>query len=203
MSCAPRRPGPVFLGILTFFALVPLDAATVSKQNADMFARKLALIQRQADVAERVGARRTALTDDEVNSWFAYAAQPLLPAGVTQPQVSALGQGKVMGQAIVDLDTVAKRKSTGGTFDPFSFIGGKVPISVTGVLHARDGMGRFDVQNAYISGVPVPATLLQELLTYYSRTPERPQGVRLNAAFALPAKIRQIDVGQGQAVVVQ
>ena len=203
MSCTPRRPGPVFLGILTFFALVPLDAATVSKQNADLFARKLALIQRQADVAERVGARRTALTDDEVNSWFAYAAQPLLPAGVTQPQLSALGQGKVMGQAIVDLDTVAKRKSTGGTFDPFSFIGGKVPISVTGVLHARDGMGRFDVQNAYISGVPVPATLLQELLTYYSRTPERPQGVRLDAAFALPAKIRQIDVGQGQAVVVQ
>lgn len=203
MSCDPRRPSAVFLGILTFFALVPLDAATVSKQNAETFARKLALIQRQADVPQRVGARRTPLTEDEVNSWFAYSAQPLLPAGVTQPQLSALGQGKVMGQAIVDLDTVSKRKSTGGTFDPWSFVGGKVPVSVTGILHARDGMGRFELQNAYISGVPVPATLLQELLTYYSRTPERPQGVRLDAAFELPANIRQIEVGQGQAVVVQ
>jgi hypothetical protein len=203
MSCNSRRSGAVFLGILTFFALVPLAAATVSKQNADMFARKLALIQRQAEAKERVGARRTALTEDEVNSWFAYAATPLLPAGVSQPQVSALGQGRVMGQATVDLDTVSKRKATGGTFDPWSFVGGKVPISVTGILHARDGMGRFEVQSAAISGVPVPSTLLQELLTYYSRTPVKPQGVRLDAPFALPASIRQIDVGQGQAVVVQ
>jgi hypothetical protein len=203
MSCNPRRPGALFLGILTFFALVPLDAATVSKQNADMFARKLALIQRQAETKERVGARRTALTEDELNSWFAYSATPLLPAGVSQPQITALGQGRLMGQAIVDLDTVSKRKSTGGSFDPWSFVGGKVPISVTGILHARDGMGRFEVQSAAISGVPVPSTLLQELLTYYSRTPEKPQGVRLDAPFALPASIRQIDVGQGQAVVVQ
>ena len=193
----------VFLGILTVFALVPLDAATVSKQNADTFARKIALIQRQADMKERVGARRTALTEDELNSWFAFSAKPLLPAGVTSPQISALGQGRVMGQAIVDLDSVSKRKSTGGTFDPWSFVGGKVPISVTGILHARDGKGRFEVQNAYISGVPVPATLLQEILSFYSRTPERPQGVRLDAPFELPANIRQIDVGQGQAVVVQ
>ena len=193
----------VFLGILTVFALAPLDAATVSKQNADTFSRKIALIQRQADMKERVGARRTALTEDELNSWFAFSAKPLLPAGVSSPQISALGQGRVMGQAIVDLDSVSKRKSTGGTFDPWSFVGGKVPISVTGILHARDGKGRFDVQNAYISGVPVPATLLQEILSFYSRTPERPQGVRLDAPFELPANIRQIDVGQGQAVVVQ
>jgi hypothetical protein len=45
--------------------------------------------------------------------------------------------------------------------------------------------------------------MLQEVLGYYSRTPERPEGVRLDSPFALPAKIRQIEVGQGQAVVVQ
>jgi hypothetical protein len=203
MTGLSRRPGAVSLGILTILAFIPLDAATVSKQNADTFARKIALIQRQADARERVGARRTALTEDELNSWFTYGAQPLLPAGVSQAQVSIIGGGRVMGQAVVDLDSIAKRRATGGTLDPWSFVGGKVPISVTGVLQARDGMGTFDVQSAAISGVPVPATLLQELLTYYSRTPERPQGVRLDAPFALPANIRQIEVGQGQAVVVQ
>ena len=193
----------IFLGILTFFALVPLDAATVSKQNADRFERKLALIQRQADSKERVGARRTALTEDEVNSWFAYGAQPLLPAGLSQPQVTAIGQGKLMGQAVIDLAAVGKTRSSGGAFDPFSLLGGKVPLNVTGILHAKDGVGRFELQGAYISGVPVSPTIVQELLTYYSRTPERPQGVRLDAPFALPANIRQIEVGQGQAVVVQ
>ena len=184
-------------------ALIPLEAATVSRQSADEFAQKVALIQRQADVTERSGTRRTRLTQDELNSWFMYRAQPLLPNGVGQPQVTIVGEGRVAGQAVVDLDVVAKRRSSAGAFDPFSLIGGKVPVSVAGILHTREGMARFEVQTAEMSGIPVPVTVLQELVTYYSRTPERPQGVRLDDAFPLPANIRQIEVGQGQAVVVQ
>jgi hypothetical protein len=200
MTQVLRRIAVIFF---LFLALIPLQAATVSKQNAETFARKIAQIQRQGSVSERAGSRRTALTEDELNSWFAYTAQSLLPNGVTQPQVTIVGGGKVMGQAIVDLDAVAKRRSSGGSLDPWSFVGGRVPVAVTGILHTNDGVGRFDLQNAHISGVPVPPSLLQELLSYYSRTPEHPQGVRLDAAFALPANIRQIEVGQGQAVVVQ
>lgn len=199
-SYKPRRLATMFL---VSVALIPLQAATVSRQNADAFAEKVALIQRQASLTEGAGTRRTRLTQDELNSWFMYRAQPVLPNGVSQPQVTAVGQGQLAGQAVVDLDAVAKRRSTGGAFDPFSLIGGKVPVSVTGILHTRDGMGRFEVQTAQILGVSVPATLLQELLGYYSRTPERPQGLRLDDAFTLPANIRQIEVGEGQAVVIQ
>jgi hypothetical protein len=187
--------------------VIPLRAATVSRQSAEEFAQKIALIQRQADSPAspaRAGARRTRLTEDELNSWFVYRAQPVLPAGVSQPQVTILGEGRLAGQAIIDLDAVAKRRSSsGGAFDPLSLIGGKVPVSVSGILHTRDGMARFEVQRAEMSGVPVPVTVLQEVLTYYSRSDERPQGVRLADVFSLPANIRQIEVGEGQAVVVQ
>jgi hypothetical protein len=187
--------------------VIPLRAATVSRQSAEEFAQKIALIQRQADSPAspaRAGARRTRLTEDELNSWFMYRAQPVLPAGVSQPQVTILGEGRLAGQAIIDLDAVAKRRSSGGgAFDPLSLIGGKVPVTVSGILHTRDGMARFEVQRAEMSGVPVPVTVLQEVLTYYSRSDERPQGVRLDNVFSLPANIRQIEVGEGQAVVVQ
>jgi hypothetical protein len=181
-----------------------LQAGSVSQQNAEVFARKVAQIQQQGRAPER-GAHRTPLTQEELNSWFAYTAQPLLPTGVMQPQVTIVGDGKVTGQAVVDLDAVAKKRSSASTgrLDPLSFIGGRVPVMVTGVLHTREGVGRFEVQTAAISGVPVPTTLLQELLSYYSRSPERPQGLRLDDPFELPANIRQIEVGQGQAVVVQ
>ncbi len=76
-------------------------------------------------------------------------------------------------------------------------------MNVTGVLHTRDGLGRFELQNADIAGVPVPKPLLQQLVSHYSRTEKNPAGVGLDEAFALPAKIRQIEVGQGQAVIVQ
>lgn len=188
---------------LTVFALVPVHAATVSRQHADSFLRKLTLIQRQGDATDGAGPRRTALTQDEVNSWFAYAATPLLPAGLADPQLTIVGDGRLAGQAVVDLDVVAKRRSSGGRLDPWSFVGGKVPVTVTGVLHTRDGVGRFELQSAEISGVAIPTTLVQDLVSYYSRTPDRPQGVKLDDAFPLPANIRQIEVGQGQAVVVQ
>jgi hypothetical protein len=103
----------------------------------------------------------------------------------------------------VDLEAVAKRRGTGGVFDPWALLGGRVPVKVTGILHTRDGVGRLEIQTAEVSGVPVPPTLLQELVSFYSRSPERPTGLRLDDTFALPANIRQIDVGQGQAVVVQ
>ena len=189
-------------------ALVPLQAATVSRQNADAFAKKIAQIQQQgtqvqATADRRTPQRRTPVTEDEVNSWFTYRAQPVLPAGVSQPQLTIVGQGKVAGQATVDLEAIGKRRSTGGTFDPWSYLGGRVPITVNGILHTQNGRGRFELQNAEVSGVPVPKSVLQELLNYYSRTPENPDGISLDEAFDLPANIDKIEVGQGQAVVVQ
>lgn len=188
--------------ILTIAALVSLEAATVTRQNAEAFAQKVAQIRRQSEGGSRA-ARRTPLTQDELNSWLAYQSQPHLPNGVSAPEVTIVGQGRVSGNAVVDLETIAKRRSSGGSLDPWSLVGGRVPVTVTGILHTRDGMGRFEMQSAEISGLPVPPAFLQELLSYYSRSPERPQGVRLDDTFSLPANIRQIEVGQGQAVVVQ
>ena len=197
------RRGLLTVVIPAILGLIPLQAATVSPQNADVFARKLSEILGQGGVPERARPRRTPVTEDEVNSWLMYTAQPLLPAGVLQPQITLVGQGKLTGQAIVDLDAIARPRSTGGRLDPWSFVGGRVPVSVTGLLHTRDGVGRIEVESAEISGVPIPTTLLQELLGQYSRTPGFPQGLKLDDAFQLPANIRQIEVGQGQAVVVQ
>ena len=180
-------------------------AAAVSKQQADSFARKLALIEQRSSTTQQAGAaaRRIPVSEDELNSWFAYRAQPLLPQGLSEPRFTIVGNGKVMGVATVDLDAIAKKRSSGGTLDPWSLVGGRVPVTVSGVLHTDGGRGRFELQNADVSGVPVPKLLLQELVSHYSRTPDRPQGVRLDDEFELPANIQKIEVGEGQAIVVQ
>jgi hypothetical protein len=199
MRCYIRWSAAATLAIA---ALVAVEAATVSRQNAEAFSQKVTLIRRNAE-AGKPAARKTPVSQDEVNSWFTYSATPYLPSGVSQPQITIVGGGRVAGQAIVDLDALAKRRASGGTFDPWSLVGGRVPVNVTGLLHTRDGKARFEVQTAEVSGLPVPATLLQELVGFYSRTPEHPEGVRIDDTFSLPAQIREIQVGQGQAVVVQ
>ena len=200
MSLTIRRLPVVFIALVT---LIPLEAAVVSREGAAALDGKIARIVRQGAGLDSGGTLRTQVTEDELNSWFMYRSQPFLPDGLTQPEVTLVGDGALTAQAIVDLDAVAQQGSSGGGFDPFSLLGGKVPVTVTGVLQSRDGVARLDVQTVLVSGFPVPIAVLQELASYYSRTPERPEGFRLDDAFELPAGIRQIDVGPGQAVVVQ
>jgi hypothetical protein len=184
-------------------ALVPLYAGDVSRQQADSFLKKVAIINQRGTAAPAANSRRTPVSENELNSWFAYRGREVIPNGITQPKVTIIGNGRLMGVATVDLDAVSKQRSSGGTFDLWNLVGGRVPLSVTGVLQTKGGRGTFDLQSATLGGVPVPKALLQELVSYYSRTAQKPDGVRLDAPFELPARIQSIEVGQGQAVVVQ
>jgi hypothetical protein len=189
--------------VIALVLLIPLDAAMVSRESADALDLKIAQVRQQGAELNSGTALRTQVTEDELNSWFMYRSQALLPEGVTQPQITLTGDGGVTAQAIVDLEVVAPERPTSGSFDPFSLIGGKVPITVTGVLQSADGIAHLDVQTVLLSGFPVPVAMLLEVAAYYSKTPEQPQGLRLDDAFELPAGIRQIDMGLGRAVVVQ
>jgi hypothetical protein len=180
-------------------ALATLHAANLSQREADAFQRKIDAINRQAPAASaRPGLRRTPVSETEVNSWFMYRSQPLLPRGVADPHITIVGNGKLMGTVLVDLGSVSS-----GSLNPFSYFGGRVPVNVSGVLHTQNGEGRFELESSDVGGVPVPKPLLQQALSYYSKTESHPQGFRLDDPFELPANIQKIEVGQGQAVVVQ
>lgn len=191
------------LAFVAALSLASLSSANpkLSRQQADAFSKKLDAIVVQS--ATPGPARRTPITEAEINSWMVYTAKPLIPEGVADPSISIIGNGKVSGRAIVDFDSVSKQKSSGGTLDPWRLIGGKVPVTVNGTLNTKDGVGRFELESARVSSVPVPKFLLQELLSYYSRSAGHPDGLSLDDPFQLPANIRQIEVGQGQAVIVQ
>ena len=49
----------------------------------------------------------------------------------------------------------------------------------------------------------IPKSLVQELLSYYSRTPETPAGINMDDPFELPSAIKEIRIGEGSAVIVQ
>ena len=78
-----------------------------------------------------------------------------------------------------------------------------MPIVADGVLKSKDGMATFALESASVSGVPVPVWMLQEIVSYYSKSPESPQGIAIDKPFSLPAGIREIQLDRGQAVVIQ
>jgi hypothetical protein len=87
--------------------------------------------------------------------------------------------------------------------DPVNYLTGRLPITATGVLTTNNGVGRFALESAAVSGIPIPKMVLQEIVSYYSRTPQKPAGIGLDDPFELPSRIREILVERGQAIVVQ
>ena len=71
------------------------------------------------------------------------------------------------------------------------------------MLHTANGVGRLEVESVTVAGVTVPKGVLYEVVRYYSRTPEYPDGMNLDAPFELPSRIREVRVGTGEAVIVQ
>ena len=181
----------------------PLAADTrASKRDADLLKQKVATIQAQADRPAKQGLRTT-VTQNEVNAYLVYEAPQQLPAGVVEPAVTILGTGRLSGRAVVDLDAVRRAKASQSWFDPTNYLTGRLPVVATGTLSATNGVGRFALESASVGGVPVPKVLLQEIVTYYSRSAENPSGINLDDPFALPARIREIQVERGQAIIVQ
>ena len=152
--------------------------------------------------AQGRAAQTTQVTDVEVNSYLRFHAGDQIPVGIVEPTLNALGDGRVTGRAIVDLDAVRKQKQR-GWLDPMALPDRPAAGHRRRPLTTKDGVGRFELESAEISGVTIPKSLLQELLSYYSRTPENPAGINMDEPFELPVAIREIRVGEGTATIVQ
>jgi hypothetical protein len=175
-----------------------------SKEEGDRFQAKLQRIVLfgNAPAGKRQANQTTDLSDDELNSYLRFHARDQIPAGLVDPTLNALGDGRVGGRVLVDLDAVRKQKQR-GWLDPLGYLSGQLPVTAAGTLTTKEGVGRFQLESAEVSGITVPKTLVQELLSHYSRTPEDPDGINMDDPFELPSKIKEIKVGKARSTVVQ
>ena len=180
-----------------------MAADVLTPQLAAAFEKKIVEVQANAGVAAKT-ERQTQFTEAETNSYLKFKSGPLLPTGLTEPVITLHGQGRVTGRAIVDLDVVRQKQSSGGWFDPTSYLSGKLPVSAVGKIVTADGKGRFELERADISGVPVPKSLLAQMVNYFTRTTDNPAGSSIDDTFELPADIRRIDgATAGRFTIVQ
>jgi hypothetical protein len=177
-------------------------ADPISRRDAARLQAKLDRITKNHSLSGKT-ASRTPVTEAEVNSYLRYEMGDQIPAGVTEPYVSILDEGRLAGKATVDLARVSQSRKSTGMLDPFNFLTGTVPVTVDGFLRTKNGIATFALESASISGVPVPTWMVQEIVSYYSKSASSPQGVSLDKPFALPSGIREIQLARGQAIVIQ
>ena len=194
----------VFVGA-SCIAVAGLGATQdTGKVDAAKMARKLNTIVVRGENAPKKAAKplRTDLIDKEVNAYFRINGPEFLPVGVLNPQIFIDSGGRVSAKATVDLDAALKPKER-SVFDPLAWVGGKTEVTASGVVRAQNGKGQLQLESATLAGITIPKSLLQQLVSYYTRTPEEPAGFDIDKPFDLPANITSVETSRGQAIVVQ
>ncbi len=197
-----RRRALLLAALLSIAASVSGTAPPPTRADATRLRAKVEAIERNGQ-ARRPAPLVTRVTEREVNAYLAFDARDQLPAGLTGPRIRILPDRSLSGIATIDLDAVRRQQKTRGWLDPLNYLGGKVEVAVAGRLSSADGLARFALDRASVSGVTIPKFVVQELLSYYSRTPANPGGLNLDDPYPLPARIRRIDIRPGEALVRQ
>jgi len=182
----------------------PAHAQEPTRAEADAMQTKIERVAAAAETPRPPNARplRTTFTEGEINAYLALDGPEFLPPGIAMPQVRLGDDGRVRARAIVDLDGVRRARER-SLFDPLAYLTGSVEVVAAGRVEGSDGEGLIRYESATIGGVTVPKTVAQELLRFYTTTPERPRGFAFDEPFALPAELRAVSVEGGAATVTQ
>jgi hypothetical protein len=177
-------------------------AVALSQEDGNRLQAKIDAIVKNA-AADPPKARKFSIAEREVNSYLVFNLKEKIPKGLAEPEITMFGDGALAARVLVDMDEVKRRRQSRSVIDPLNYLSGQVPLNARGLLRTREGRGQFYLRSADIGGVPLPKPLLQELIGYFSRTPQSPNGFDIDAPFDLPSKIREISVGAGESVVLQ
>ena len=192
----------VLVFLLLSLALSSTAQAQLTKEQGDRLERKIEDIAKNGAL-NPVRPKRTAMSEIEVNSYLAFNGRDKIPRGLANPQIMIGHDGQLSGRVLVDIDEFKRQRNSAGLLDPLNYVSGQVPLTARGVFRSHDGKGRFQLISAEIFGVQLPKQLVRELVAFFSRTAEYPNGFDMDAPFGLPAKIREVVVNKGEAVITQ
>lgn len=193
-------------GLLAIAAtgLLQAQGQDLTKAESTAMEKKLAAIIERGARAPAPAAQplKTPISERELNAYLKFSQQVQMPPGLASPIFTIADGNRVAAKAMLNLDALRKSKPRGWT-DPLGYVSGSVEVAVSGLLYASKGRGVFQLQSATLGGVSLPKALLQEIVSFYTKTPEHPNGWDMDSPFDLPQKIRQIDVQRGGATIIQ
>jgi hypothetical protein len=106
-----------------------------SRADADAFLSKMVQIATHG-LAEKRPAKKTTLLERELNAYISVHGKSELPAGVVDPTVTILPDGRLTGRATVDLDAVRTSQDR-GMLSPWALLRGQLPVEAIGLCGRR------------------------------------------------------------------
>ena len=200
----PRMWFGLTVALLAAGVVIGTQAQAPSSAEADTMHAKLSRVKAAAEAprAPRVPPRSTSFTEREINAYFVHYGDDFLPAGIAEPRVTLANEGRVVARATVDLDAVRRARER-SLLDPLAYLSGSLEVVAAGAVAGSEGRGLIRFESATVGGVSVPKAVAQELLRFYTRGPERPNGFQFDEPFALPARIQSVSSKRGAVTITQ
>ena len=170
-----------------------LSSQQLDPSMADKLDKKIQLI-RERHKNDLHKPKDFEVSEDEVNAYIAYRLADRLPEGVVEPWVR-FSDGPVTAGAILDLGVLRDHMPDSSVAQLLS---GRVPMELAARIHAEDGVGKLMLDRVTLGGLPIPESLLQQIVTAHTKSPSRPEGVQLDEPFPLPYGIQSAQVERGR-----
>jgi hypothetical protein len=171
--------------------------AGLSWADSESLSRKLASIEARQKAKTRK-KETVVVTEGELNSYLNLAYGPELPRGVSDLD-ARLDYERIRVTGIVDLDLVQGKVSAPSPLSPLNFLRGRVPVELAGRLVNRDGFGNIEWETVRISSIPLPITMLEQMVVSSTRNSRNPEGVDIHAPFRLPYSVDRVRLEPGRA----
>jgi hypothetical protein len=177
----------------------PAGRAPVSREQADSLARKIEELAAFVPAGKRAGEPRSILfTEGEINSYLNLVLLPTVP---TVRNVDLhIENGQLTASGLVDIDQI-KRQLSLSPWNPVSFLKGRVEINVSGRYSnvGREGRGRVTIDEVRAGSVPIPISVLEQIVATSTRSAALPDGIDISEPFRLPPPLRGLRLQPGKA----
>jgi hypothetical protein len=166
--------------------------------KADSMAEKIQQLRSGYD-QEDADPMELEVSEEEANAYIALRLTDQLPEGVLEPWVK-FTDGPVIAGALLDLDVLQNRMPPSTLT---RYMTGRVPVELTASLQTGAGIGKVILESVSLGGIPLPSSFVQDLVTTYTKSPSRPNGVRLDEPFELPYAIESVTTKKGLILIKQ
>jgi hypothetical protein len=189
-------------GLLPAPAADPTIAATAySAAEAEALSRKLDALARHAEGGKPPRQRTITVTESELNAYLNLTLAPRLPKGISDVVVR-MEQDRLAARALVDLTEVQAQIPAGSLGGLLSFLSGKVPLQARGRLTAPEaGFSAFAIEEVSLSTIPVPMSVVEQLVASATKSAASPQGFDIHSPFRLPYDLKRVRLEPGRALL--
>ena len=181
-------------------AEVPAPAA-YSASLAEGLSQKLDALLRRSQLKKPPREKMVTVSEPELNSYLNLTLGPKMPKGVSDVVVR-FEKDRLVARALVDLAEVQGKIPSGSLGGLLSFFSGKAPLEARGRLDAaEDGFGAFVIEEVRLSTIPVPVSVVEQLVVSATKSAESPHGFDLHSPFRLPYDLKRVRIQPGQALL--